>query len=65
MADPYDTADHLQDGYVVVPAEKFFYMWFDSHLFAAGDRKQQWLAAEPPAGFKTELGIKTSSRTAQ
>lgn len=28
MADPYDTADHLQDGYVVVPAEKFFYMWF-------------------------------------
>ncbi|MFQ9523393.1 MAG: hypothetical protein ACLR2G_07855 [Phascolarctobacterium faecium] len=29
MADPCDTADHLQDGYVVVPAEKFFYMWFD------------------------------------
>ena len=52
MADPYDTADHLQDGYVVVPAEKFFYMWFDSHLFAAGDRKQQWLAAEPPVGTK-------------
>lgn len=49
---PYDTADHLQDGYVVVPAEKFFYMWFDSHLFAAGDRKQQWLAAEPPVGTK-------------
>lgn len=52
MADPYDTADHLQDGYVVVPAEKFFYMWFDAHLFAAGDRKQQWLAAEPPGGYK-------------
>lgn len=45
-------ADPLQDGYVVVPAEKFFYMWFDSHLFAAGDRKQQWLAAEPPVGTK-------------
>ena len=63
MADPYDTADHLQDGYVVVPAEKFFYMWFDSHLFAAGDRKQQWLAAEPPAGFKTEIDRKTQDGT--
>lgn len=47
MADPYDTADHQQDGYVVVPAEKFFYMWFDAHLFAANHRKQQWLIAEP------------------
>lgn len=55
MADPYDTADHLQDGYVVVPAEKFFYMWFDSHLFAAGDRRQQWLTAEPPGGYKPEF----------
>lgn len=54
MADPYDTADHMQDGYVVVPAEKFFYMWFDSNLFSAGDRKQQWLVAEPPAGYQTQ-----------
>lgn len=65
MADPYDTADHLQDGYVVVPAEKFFYMWFDSHLFAAGDRKQQWLAAEPPVGYEPLIDMKTQDGTAQ
>ena len=65
MADPYDTADHLQDGYVVVPAEKFFYMWFDSHLFAAGDRKQQWLAAEPPAGYEPLVDMKTPAQSAQ
>lgn len=47
MADPYDTADHLQDGYVIVPAEKFFYMWFDAHLFSRNEREQQWLTAEP------------------
>ena len=63
MADPYDTADHLQDGYVVVPAEKFFYMWFDSHLFAAGDRKQQWLAAEPPVGYEPLIDMKTQDGT--
>lgn len=55
MADPYDTADHLQDGYVVVPAEKFFYMWFDSQLFSVGNRKQQWLTAEPLVLDKTIL----------
>lgn len=63
MADPYDTADHLQDGYVVVPAEKFFYMWFVSHLFAAGDRKQQWLAAEPPVGYEPLIDMKTQDGT--
>ena len=65
MADPYDTADHLQDGYVVVPAEKFFYMRFDSHLFAAGDRKQQWLAAEPPEGDEPLVDMKTPAQSAQ
>ncbi|MFV0394803.1 MAG: C39 family peptidase [Coprobacillaceae bacterium] len=27
MADPYDTTDHNQDGYVVYPAERFYYNW--------------------------------------
>ena len=48
LADPYDTADHWQDGYVINPAEKFFYMWFDSNLLPKGQKKQQWLITEPP-----------------
>ena len=47
MADPYDTADHLQDGYVFVPAEKYFSMWYDSHLFPKKSRQKQWLIAVP------------------
>ncbi len=27
MADPYDTTDHYQDGYYVVPLDRFFNMW--------------------------------------
>ncbi len=26
VADPYDTSDHYQDGYYVIPAERFYYM---------------------------------------
>lgn len=48
MADSYDTADHRQDGYVVNPAEKFFYMWFDAHMLPKGQQHQQWLTATPP-----------------
>lgn len=47
MADPFDTSDHLQDGYNIVSAERFFYMWFDDHLFKLTERKKQWLAARP------------------
>lgn len=32
MADPYDTTDHLQDGYNIVPAQRFYYMWFCGSL---------------------------------
>ena len=48
MADPSDTTDHLQDGYGIVPAERFFHMWFDAHLFNKGEQEKQWLTAEPP-----------------
>ena len=47
MADPYDTTDHTQDGYGVVPAERFFYMWFDAHLMKSGERDKQWVTATP------------------
>lgn len=47
MADPFDKADHLQDGYVVEPAEKFFYMWFDAIRFAKGANWKQWVVAKP------------------
>lgn len=47
MADPFDKADHLQDGYTIVPAEKFFYMWFDAIRFAKGANWKQWVVAKP------------------
>ena len=47
MADPFDTSDHLQDGYNILSAERFFYMWFDDHLFPADQKSKPWLAAKP------------------
>ena len=47
LADSYDTADHQQDGYVIVPAEKFYYMWFDSHMLPKNQQIQPWLTAVP------------------
>ena len=47
FADPFDKADHLQDGYTIVPAEKFFYMWFDAIRFAKGANWKQWVVAKP------------------
>ena len=48
LADPYDTSDHLQDGYAVNSAVKFYYMWFDAHMLPKGQQNQQWLVAKPP-----------------
>lgn len=47
MADPFDTTDHCQDGYNIVPAERFFYMWFDAKLYKEGERDKLWLTAVP------------------
>lgn len=47
MADPYDTSDHRQDGYVVVPAVKFYYMWFDHEMMPKNQREQGWVVAKP------------------
>lgn len=49
VADPFDTTDHLQDGYGIVPAERFFYMWFDHQLYPKADQQRQWLTAKPKA----------------
>jgi hypothetical protein len=48
LADSYDTADHFQDGYVVNPVQKFYYMWFDAHMLPKGQQQQQWIVAKPP-----------------
>ncbi len=32
IADPYDTWDHWQDGYIVEPLEKFFFEWNDLNI---------------------------------
>lgn len=48
LADSYDTADQSQDGYVVNPVEKFYYMWFDAHMLPKGQQQQQWIVAKPP-----------------
>ncbi len=47
MADPYDTGDHWQDGYIVTGAEKFLYMWFDAFMMPEGQKQQLWLIAYP------------------
>ncbi len=47
LADPYDTSDHLQDGYYIFPAERFFYMWYDYQFQPKGGRSQQWVIATP------------------
>lgn len=52
MVDPYDVTDHKQDGYNIVPLERFYYMWFDAHLFKESEREKQWLTARPPVAKK-------------
>lgn len=49
VADPYDTSDHLQDGYYILNAERFFYMWSDKGILPEDQSEQQWVIATPPA----------------
>lgn len=46
VADPYDTSDHLQDGYGIVQADRFQYMWFDHDLLPENQRLKQWITFE-------------------
>ncbi len=47
MADPFDLADHTQDGYNIANAQKFYYMWFDAQLFSSSERQRPWIIAKP------------------
>jgi len=50
MADPYDTTDHNQDGYGIVPASRFYYMWFAGDLDENHQRiRQLWMTLKPAA----------------
>lgn len=46
FADPYDTTDHLQDGYTIGSGERFFYMWFDHSMLPEKQRVQPWIVVE-------------------
>lgn len=46
MADPYDTTDHWQDGYFIVPLERFFYMWSDRKIAPAPHKLQQFVVVD-------------------
>lgn len=48
MADPYDTTDHCQDGYVIISLERFFYEWFDAGILSPGITRQQYIAPVKP-----------------
>ena len=47
MADPFDLADHVQDGYNIENAQKFYYMWFDHQLYSKSEQNKIWLTAKP------------------
>jgi hypothetical protein len=44
FADPYDTTDHLQDGWTIQSLERFFYEWFDAGILPENQRIQQYVA---------------------
>ncbi|HOE57567.1 MAG TPA: papain-like cysteine protease family protein [Bacillota bacterium] len=48
VADPYDTSDHYQDGYFIIPAERFFYMWREGVHTTAEPEYFPWVIATPP-----------------
>jgi hypothetical protein len=47
FADPYDTSDHLQDGYYLFNSERFYYMWADKNILPESQEYQQWIIAKP------------------
>ena len=47
LEDPYDTSDHLQDGYTVNNAERFYSMWFDHYMLPPDQREQPFVIARP------------------
>lgn len=47
LADPHDTADHCQDGYVVEHVDKFYSTWYDTFVMPREERAQPWVVARP------------------
>ena len=51
MADSYDTTDHNQDGYVIYPAERFYYNWTMYDFFESNyniqERDLLFIAVKP------------------
>ena len=43
FADPFDTVDHNQDGYVICAFERYYDMWFDDHILDEGHRYRQYV----------------------
>lgn len=49
FADPYDTTDHNQDGYLTESFERYFYTWFDHSVMKESERVQQYVTVQRPA----------------
>ena len=51
VADSYDTTDHNQDGYGIIPAERFYYNWtmydFFEKNYNIDERDHLFIAVEP------------------
>lgn len=47
FADPYDTTDHYQDGYLTANFEKFYCEWFDACVMRADESIQQYITVYP------------------
>lgn len=47
LADPFDSTDHVRDGYNVTSAMRFYYMWFDHKLYPGGQQDKIYLIAKP------------------
>lgn len=46
FADPYDTSDHMQDGYYYYPLERWFYMWQDLSIAPKPYQLQQYVIVD-------------------
>ncbi|MGN0839060.1 MAG: hypothetical protein ACI4NN_08260 [Pyramidobacter sp.] len=47
LADPHDTADHCQDGYVIEHIDKFYCTWYDIFVMDRTECTQPFVAAYP------------------
>lgn len=48
LADPHDTADHCQDGFVIEHIDKFYSMWYDIFVMERDECTQPFVVARPP-----------------